>query len=149
MYKILLESHSGLRYVVLVLVIVAIIFSFDGWLGKKAYGEGVRKLNLFAMIAVHMQFLVGLILYFYSPLVQTGSMGTAMKDPTLRYWTVEHATMMIIAVALFTIGHSRSKKEPVAALKHRTIAIFYTLAFLVVIGAIVHSGRGLFAMTHL
>lgn len=147
MYKTLLGLHSGLRYVVLVLIVLAIVQALIGWLGKKGYTEGNRKLNLFAMISGHTQLLVGIILYFFSPYVKLGDMGAAMKDATTRYWTVEHAVMMIFAVILLTIGHSRSKKAADALNKHRSIFVFYGLAILVVLLAIYQSGRPLFGMS--
>ena len=147
LYKILLQTHSGVRYLVMLLLLVAIIAAFSGWLGNKSYTEGNRKLNLFTLIFTHIQLLSGLFLYFKSPFSQPGNMGTAMQDSTLRYWTVEHAVMMIIAVVLITIGHSKAKKLTDALAKHRTVAIFFTLALLVIIAAIVQSGRPLLGMT--
>lgn len=146
-YETLKLIHSGFRYVVLILVLVALIQSLAGWLGKKSYTDGNRKLNLFAMISVHIQLLLGLLVYFVSPFVRLDDMGAAMKDSTLRYWTVEHAVMMIIALVLITIGHSRSKKITGGPDKHRTIAIFYGIGLIIVIVAILQSGRGLFGMT--
>ncbi len=140
-YTVLLEAHSGLRYLVLFLILFALIQSLAGWLGQKKYTESNRKINLFAMISAHMQLLVGIILYFYSPLVRTDDMGSAMKDSMTRYWTVEHAAMMLFAIVLFTVGHSRSKKAIEAVHKHRSVAIFYGLGLLVVIVSILQSGR--------
>lgn len=142
-YNVLLQAHSGLRYVVLLLILLALIQSLAGWLGQKSYTESNRKINLFAMISAHMQLLLGIILYFYSPFVRADDMGSAMKDSMTRYWTVEHAAMMLFAIVLFTVGHSRSKKAIDALAKHRSIAIFYGLGLLVVILAIVQSGRPL------
>lgn len=141
MYTFLLKSHSGFRYIVLLLVWLAIVRAFVGWLGNKPYTEADRKFNLFALISAHIQLLLGLIVYFFSPFVKMGDMATAMKDATLRYWTVEHSVMMIFAVVLITVGHSKAKKAQEALLKHRTVAIFYTLALLLVLAAIVQSGR--------
>ena len=146
-YSIFKAAHSGLRYVVLLLVVLAIIQALAGWLGGKSYTEGNRKLNLFTMISAHVQLLLGLILYFFSPLVRLDDFGGAMKEEVARYWTVEHAVMMIIALVLITIGHSRSKKAAQAVEKHRSIAIFYGLGAIIVIVAILQSGRGLFEMT--
>lgn len=145
-YKFFLEFHSGLRYIVMLLLLLAIIRAWADWLGKKSYSEGQRKLNLFAMISVHTQLLVGLILYFLSPLVQFNS--ETMKVHDTRYWTVEHITGMLIAVVLITIGHSKSKKAATAEGKHKAIATFYTIAVLVVLGVLAASGRGIFGMTH-
>ena len=145
-YKFFLELHSGFRYVVLILLLLAIIRAWADWLGKKPYSEGQRKLNLFTLISAHTQLLIGLVLYFLSPLVQFSSQ--TMKDDTTRYWTVEHLTAMIIAIVLITIGHSKSKKAALPEGKHKAIAIFYTLALLIIVVTIVLSKRGLFGMTH-
>jgi len=66
-YNIFKELHSGFRYVVCVLVLLAIIQSLLGWFGKKPYTEGNRKINLFALISAHTQLIIGLVLYFLSP----------------------------------------------------------------------------------
>jgi hypothetical protein len=134
-YEFFKNLHSGFRYVVFVLVLIAIIQSLLGWLGKKPYTSLNRKINLFALISAHTQLLIGIILYFLSPYVQFNS--ATMKTPTTRYFTVEHWVMMLIAIVLITIGHSKSKKLVLPEAKHRVIAIYYMIAFLVIIGAIV------------
>jgi len=134
MYNIFLNLHSWFRYIVFVLVLVAIIQSLLGWLTNKPYTELNRKINLFALISAHTQLLIGIVLYFVSPNVKFNSY--TMKDATLRYFTVEHWVMMLIAIALITIGHSRAKKTELSAAKHKTIAIFYLIAFAVIVGAI-------------
>ena len=141
MYKIIFEAHSGFRYLVMLTLVGAILLAFAGFFGKKPYTRGNKRINLITLITAHIQFLLGLVLYFLSPLVNTGDMGTAMKDDTLRYWTVEHAVMMLIAIALITVGHSKSKRLLDDLAKHRTIAIFYTLALVIIIVAITMSGR--------
>lgn len=147
MYNTLLGLHSGLRYIVLILLVLALVGAIIGLFGKKAYTEGNRKINLFAMIFTHTQFLVGLILYFFSPMVNYSNMGEAMKDAMTRYWTVEHSVMMLFAIILITVGHSRSKKASEAFNKHRSIALYYGLAVLVIVVAIYQSGRPLFGMS--
>jgi cytochrome bd-type quinol oxidase subunit 2 len=144
-YEILRYLHSGVRFIVLALVLVAIIQSLIGWLGHKTYSKGNRKLNLFAMISAHTQLLIGLALYFLSPLVQFSS--NTMKDASTRYWTVEHIAMMIFALVLITVGHSRSKKAVVPEDKHRAIAIFYLLAVIIIVVAILQSHRPFLAVT--
>lgn len=133
-YSFVQHLHSGFRYIVLVLFIYAIISAFIGWLGNKPYSNGNRLTNLFAMISAHTQLLIGIVLYFLSPLVAFNS--TTMKDPVTRYFTVEHWVMMVIAIAIITIGHSKSKKLTVPQDKHKIIALFYTLALLIIIVAL-------------
>ena len=141
MYSTLLGLHSGLRYLVLFLLAVSLLLAIVGLFGKKPYTQTNRKLNLFAMISTHIQFLVGLILYFFSPLVNYSNMGQAMKETMTRYWTVEHSVMMLFAIVLITLGHSRSKKAADDFNKHRSIALYYGLAVLVIVVAIYQSGR--------
>ncbi|GAB3931083.1 cytochrome B [Mucilaginibacter myungsuensis] len=138
MYNIIKELHSGFRYIAVVLILVAILFAFIGWLGKKEYKNGNRLINLFAMISLHTQLLIGIVLYFVSPYVQFTK--GVMKDAVGRYYTVEHWVMMLIAIVLVTIGHSKSKKAVTAEAKYKAIAIFYTIAILVVFVALAHGG---------
>jgi len=75
------------------------------------------------------------VLYFLSPFVQFNS--DTMKNDTTRYFTVEHWVMMLIAIALIHIGHSKSKKAITPENKHKSIAIFYIIALLIILGAII------------
>jgi len=131
MYSILKSAHSGWRYIVLILLVVAVINALSGWLGKKTYTEGNRKLNVFALISAHIQFLMGLVLFFLSPLTKL-----PMSEAIGRYFKAEHTSMMLIAIILITIGNSKSKKIADAASKHRTIAIFFGLALIIIIVSI-------------
>jgi hypothetical protein len=145
LYSIFLHLHSAFRFVVMVLVVLAILQSFVGWFGNRLYTETNRKINLFAFISAHTQLLLGIILYFLSPFVKFNS--DTMKDDTTRYWTVEHASMMAFAIALITVGYIRSKKILLPAGKHRAIAIFYSLALLVIVVAIIQSLRPFFGIS--
>lgn len=133
-YSFVQHLHSGFRYIILILFIYTILQAFIGWLGGRPYDNRNRLTNLFAMISAHTQLLIGIVLYFLSPLVAFNS--TTMKDPVTRYFTVEHWLMMIIALVLITIGHSKSKKLVLPEAKHKTIALFYTLALLIIVGTL-------------
>ncbi len=141
LYSIVKHLHSGFRYIVFILVVIAIIQSLLGLLGKKTYTNVNRKINLFALISAHTQLLIGLVLYFLSPLVKFTS--ETMKQADTRYWTVEHVAMMIFAIILITVGYSKSKKAILPEAKHRAIVVFYLLAIVVMVAAIVQSHRPL------
>jgi len=134
----LLHTHNLLRYILLILILISIVKSFNGWLSKKSYSEGDRKLTLFTMISAHLQLVVGLILYFVSPNVKAGlaDMGAAMKDPGLRFWTVEHIAMMLIAITFITFGNILSKKGKTDEAKHKRVAVLFLLALIVIFLAI-------------
>ncbi|MFT5820165.1 MAG: hypothetical protein ACI8ZM_001399 [Crocinitomix sp.] len=141
--SILISSHSGWRWIVLILLLGAVVKMHMGWKGKKPFVEGDRKLALFTMIAFHLQFLFGWILYFLSDYVQFTSetMGTSI----LRFFTLEHGLMMTIAMVLITMGHTKSKKKKDDKAKFKVIAVFYTIAFILVLAAIPWPFREMFA----
>lgn len=132
MYEILRSAHSGWRYLVFILLIIAVIQALAGWFGAKPYNESNRKLNVFALISAHIQLVFGLILYFLSPLTKMES-----AEPIGRYWKMEHIGMMILAIILITVGNARSKKGIDGVAKHKSIAIFFGLALVIIIAAIV------------
>ena len=144
MYSTLITLHSVLRYFVLLLLIIVIVKSLMGWQRKEAYTAGDNKLSLRLFIFTHTQLLIGIILYFVSPLVVFS--GTSMKDSLMRYWLVEHNTMMLIAIVLITVARITAKKlsDPVA--KHKRMFIFNTIALIVILTAISMSGRGFFLL---
>lgn len=142
MYATLLLLHSLVRYFVLILIIALIVKSFGGWQGKKEFTSADNKLSLFTLIATHIQFLLGLILYFVSPFVVFGG----ERDATSRYWTMEHISMMLIAVVLITVARSTMKKMSDGSLKFKRLAIFNTIALVIIIASIAMAKRGFFSL---
>ncbi len=108
MYNGLLHAHSGLRWILLLLLVAAVVNALIKWQKSQAYTAGDRKIGLFAMVFTHIQLVLGLILYFISPKVVFAA--ESMKVAALRFFLVEHITIMLIAVAVITIGHVKVKK---------------------------------------
>lgn len=133
MYTGLLHTHSALRYIILIVLVLAVFKAISGWQQKSNFGKLEDKLAFFSMIFIHLQLVIGLILYFVSPKVMLSDMATAMKIPAIRYFTVEHLLMMLIVVALVTIGRISSKKKSHEYLKHKTNAIYFGLALLLIL----------------
>lgn len=134
MYNILVHAHSGLRWILLALIIWALVKSISGWTGDKDYQKSDRLSALFALILTHIQLLIGLILYFISPLVRFGN--GVMQDSLARFYTVEHISMMIIAIALITYGFSSAKRLEASLDKHKRIAITYGIGLLIMLASI-------------
>ncbi len=136
----LVHAHSGLRYVVLALLIAAIGIAISKWQNNE-YGDS--KIYTFALISCHIQLLLGLILYFISPKVDFSMMG----EKLYRFFTVEHIAMMLVAIILITVGRVRSRKVEAGA-KHRTILFYYAMGLVLIIVAIPwpfrHLGAGWF-----
>ncbi len=131
----LLLLHSLVRWLILLTGIWAFIRAWQGVSSKSPYSSADTKAGLFFMIFLDIQFLLGLILFFISPLVKTalGDMGAAMKVTPLRFFTIEHTTMAILAIALVHIGRARIKKTTEDAKKHKLALIFFGLALLLIL----------------
>lgn len=139
MYTGLLHTHSTLRYLVLIFLVLVIILAISGLAGKRPFGKWDNRISLFLLISTHVQMLVGLILYFVSDAVQFGP--DTMK--TYRYWTVEHILGMLIAVVLITVGRSTMKKISNDAGKHKRLLIMNLMALAIIVVVILMSGRPL------
>lgn len=146
MHSLLLVIHSVVRYFLLITLILVIVRSLMGWMNKSAYTNGDDKLSLGLFMLTHTQLLLGIILYFVSPVVIFS--GASMKDPIARYWLVEHNTGMIIAIVLISIARISSKKMTDAVAKHQRMFIFNAIAFAIIILMIFQSQRGFFGLTY-
>ena len=138
----LIHLHSSLRWIVLILMVVAIVKGFSGR-NKNVSFYGTRKIALFAMISLHIQLLIGLALYFMRG--WAGKWGTEgmMADKIMRFFTMEHMLMMIIAIALATIGYSGAKKMSDSMKQHKRIFVFYLISLIIILASIPWPFRGL------
>ena len=134
----ILVIHSILRLAVLLFGASTLLNALTGVMSKRIYNAGDNRSNLFFMISCDIQLLIGLILFFsnaWFDKVKAG-MGDVMKNPVDRFFTVEHAGMMILAWILVHVGRSSVKRAPNDAAKHKKMLVFFGLAFLIIIASI-------------
>ena len=145
MYETFLFIHSWLRWIVLVLAVIVIFKSFMGWQLKQKYGKSDNALSASFVGSMHLQLLIGLILYFFLSPITTSAFqdfGGAMKAASIRYWAVEHIFVMILAVVVAQIGRSRSKKASSNIKKFKTVTIFYLIALILMLSRIPFNEAG-------
>ena len=137
MDTMLLIAHSVLRYIILLLLLITIAKAFAGWFSGKFYTKADKKYAFFAMLSLHLQLLLGLTLYFTSIKVKAGlaDFHSAMQNVELRFWTVEHISMMFIGIVLITLGVSLSTRTKLDTKKHKRVAIWFTLGLLIILSA--------------
>jgi len=140
MYIGLLHLHSFLRWVILILAVIAIYKSYIGMTAGKPFTAGDKKIGLFLMISAHIQLLIGLFEWIAGPLgiknLSNVGMKDAMQNDVYRFYGVEHITMMIIAIALITIGRGVSKKNIPDAAKHKRTFWFFLIALVIILVSI-------------
>ncbi|KAA9332765.1 hypothetical protein [Adhaeribacter soli] len=136
MYTGFKHLHSTLAYILLAALVFSILYTLFSYLNKKPFTEGNRKVALIGLISAHLQLVVGLVLYFISPLGLSNASGAAMKDSASRLYFLEHPLMMIIGIALITVGYSRAKRLKEDKKRYMSILIFYTLGLVLILSRI-------------
>jgi len=137
MYTRLQHTHSGLAYLALLALVLVIIWALVGALSGREFQEKDRKIALIAFILCHIQLLVGLILYFVSPLgYSLLSSGGAMADATARLTALEHPVINILAIVLISVGFIRAKKLESSKAKFRSIYMLYAVGLVLILSRI-------------
>lgn len=138
--------HNLLRWAVLLFGVWTVVNAITGVSGKRPYTTKDGKINLFFMISCDIQLLIGLVLYFAGPwfgLMKTNA-ADVMKDSNLRFFAVEHITMMLLAIVLVHIGRSSVKKAVTDATKHKKSLILFGIAIILIFASIPWHIRPLF-----
>ena len=119
MTSMIFYTHSGWRYVVILVLIVAIAMMLFGWLGKRKWGTWDQRIGMITPIVIDIQWLLGLILWTTWP--------ARMHSNVL-----EHMATMTLALIAAHIGWSRAKKATTDEGKFRIAAIAFIGAGLLV-----------------
>lgn len=132
---ILLLLHNWFRWVVIIVAILAVVSAWIGWLGRREYRSQDRKLGMFFSIALDIQLLLGVILYFISPLVQgvLANFKGAMANQELRFFGLEHVFYMVIAAVTVHVGSILVKKADTAPAKFRRAALWFTITLAIIL----------------
>jgi len=136
MYSTVKMLHSYWAYFVFFMIVIATINALLKTVTNKEYEARDFRISLFTLIVSHIQLLIGIILWFASDYFGEMSMGEIMKNSAMRNLVVEHPVTMLLAVAFITIGYSKHKKKLTSTKKLKTIAIFYTIALVLVLAKI-------------
>ncbi|MBN8566129.1 MAG: hypothetical protein J0M25_05280 [Flavobacteriales bacterium] len=133
MYELLLKLHSWWAWLAMLVLFAGIINALMGYGANRDYEAKDLRISLFGLIFTHIQLVLGLLLYFVSPM-GLKVLGE-MKNETLRLTSLEHPLVNIIAIVLITIGWSQHKKAHMDD-KFKKILIFYSLGFILLMSRI-------------
>ena len=135
MYQLVLSLHSIFRWLVVAALIFAIYKGFRGWINKSTFTNRDKTIRQVAASLVHLQFLLGIILYFVSPL--TGYLishfSVAKSNPVISFFGMSHTAAMLIAVIDITIGMILSKRAVTDSKKFSMMALFYSSALIIML----------------
>jgi hypothetical protein len=143
--SVLLQVHSILRWVILLLLFLSVVQSFLGWIKRRELRAVETKIWLFTMISAHTTLLIGLILLFFG---RFGILSSGlpegvvlMKDKFYRFYWIEHPAGMLVATILITLGRGVVRKQIADALKYKRAFWFFLTALLLILAVIPWPGR--------
>lgn len=153
MYLTVLTIHSWLRWATLFMAVGATLNALRPPVDATAAPRAGRWWDSLFMLSVDLQMLAGLVLFFgLSPSTKLAmtNLDAAMRNPGLRFWTIEHAGGMFAALVLVRVGRvlAMNAKTPEAARRRRLVC--FALATVLMLAAIpwpgVTNGRPLFRL---
>lgn len=138
MYTFLIVSHSIVRWLIVPAMIYALFRGFRGWAQKRPFTKTDDSVRHITATLTHIQLMIGYVLYFNSPFITyfRTHFKEAVGQFDFVFFGMIHITLMTIAIVLVTIGSSAAKRQQNDTAKFKTMAVFYTIAFLVILIAI-------------
>jgi hypothetical protein len=136
MYSLTLLLHSWWRWAVLATVAIAAVRAVGGVVGSRPWGDADRRANMRATVSLDIQMLLGLLLYLFLSPITTGAFsdfGAAMRTAGIRFWLVEHPSLMVVALAVAHAGTAIARKGASDSVRHRRSAIFFVIVLLLVL----------------
>lgn len=137
-YTTFLLLHSWFRWIVVVSLLYSLYRAYAGWLGEKAFTTLDNTIRHTVATIAHIQLIFGLVLYGISPIITffLNHFKDVVHMREIRFFGIEHSITMLFAVSIITIGSMIAKRQSTDKSKFRTIAIWYTIAFFLIVTGI-------------
>jgi hypothetical protein len=138
MYSVLLTIHSLVRWLVLISLLIAIFRAYKGWRGNKHFTKFDNAIRVATVTTSHIQLVLGISLYCISPVVRhfLRYFKTAVHERQVRFFGMEHITMMVIAIVLITIGSAKVKRQITDQQRFKIMAIWFTIALVLIFSSV-------------
>lgn len=135
MYALLLTLHSLFRWIFLLLLLYAVYQAWRGSISYKPFRKLDNTIRVVTVTAAHIQLTIGIILYFASPIISyfLHNFKEAVHQRDIRFFGMEHITLMILAVTFITVGSSSAKRKTTDQQKFKTIAIWFSIALFLIL----------------
>ncbi|RDC65085.1 hypothetical protein [Adhaeribacter pallidiroseus] len=138
MYSTLLTLHSWVRWLVLVSLLLALFYAYRGWFTNKPFTKSDNTIRNLATSFAHIQILLGLCLYYISPITTyfLHNFKEAVHQREIRFFGMEHSSVMFIALVVITIGSSKAKRHSQDKQKFKIMALWFTIGLLLILSSI-------------
>lgn len=138
MYQTLLFLHNLTRWLVLLGLFYALFRAYKGYVSNAVFSKTDNAVRHWTATIAHTQLLIGMILYFHSPVVKYFMKNSkeAIHDVDVGFFGWIHGLLMLTAIVLLTIGSAKAKRQPVDREKYKTMLTWFSIALILIIIAI-------------
>ncbi len=136
MHDVVIRVHYFISSVVFIIAIIVTTWALLGWRKEKKYSRSFDKLSLVFIFFLYIQLITGISLYFFlQPENQAVSISAEeiANHDSLRFWIIEHVSLMLFALLLAQLGKLFIKQLSSDKKKYRAATFYYGIAFLVVL----------------
>ena len=134
-YGLVLFLHSGLRWALLLALLVVLARGLAGARRGRAWSRGDDIAGAVLVGLVDVQLVLGIVLLVFVGPVAAAFLAdprAAMANPVLRFFSVEHTFAMVIALVVAHLGRVLPRRAASPTLRHRRTAL-WALALLVIL----------------
>jgi hypothetical protein len=138
MYQALIVIHSYLRWFVLVSLLISLLKAFSGYLSNAVFTKADNAIRHWTATIAHIQLVVGVTLYFQSPLIKyfLKNLHGSKEDFGYLFFGAIHSTLMLAAIVIVTIGSALAKRKETNREKFRTILLWHSFTLIIILIAI-------------
>ncbi|WP_298475956.1 hypothetical protein [uncultured Maribacter sp.] len=138
MYSTILVLHSIIRWLVLTFLLYSIYRVYIGYTYKKNYSKTDNSFRHWTATIAHIQLMLGMILYFQSPVVKSfwSNTKTSILNFDAVFYGLIHMALMFIAIIVLTIGSALAKRKLTDKEKFKTTLVWFCVALFIILIAI-------------
>lgn len=138
MYSVLLFFHSVVRWLVLASLVYSIYRAWSGYVRQLPFSPTDNAVRHWTATIAHIQLMIGMVLYFKSPLIQYfwSATGKAAASKELTFFSLVHLVLMLVSIILITVGSAKAKRQPRDQAAFKTMLVWYLVALILILIAI-------------
>jgi hypothetical protein len=135
MYSTLLHAHSIIRWLVVAGILIPLVGSYAALLRPRPFSKADSAGIKWGTSASHLQLVVGMALYVYSPFIREfwSAPASSVANTQLLFFSLIHIIGMITSIVLMTVGSSMARRAESDRERFRAVAIYWTIAVVVIL----------------
>ncbi|MCK4922754.1 MAG: hypothetical protein KAS71_16995 [Bacteroidales bacterium] len=136
MYDFVILVHYLLSSIFFIVALIMITWAIIGWAQGKQYKPAFKRLSFFFTLFLYLELLTGIFLYIYLKYeIHTSGMSLeqAVRQSNIKFWVIEHVSLMLFALLLSQIGMLFIKQITSDRKKFRAATFYFGISFIVVL----------------